>query len=320
VTDDRPTSIERAEVSFVAIAYNEVERGPRAVRSILAQAGSTGLEVIFVDDGSVDGTAEAVQAAAAGDPRLRIVRLPANVGRGGARAAGIREARGRVIALVDADVALPPDWLCRCLAELPGHAAVSGIPVPDGDASVVAQLSGATPRVVPGGVPITGSNVLFDADVLATNGFDPRDRIGEDFRLAHRLLRAGYRLRRVPGLIVRHEEGKTYGDAIRWRFANALDASTLPRELGRFRMADVVWLGWLAAWVVSITGAVVWSPWWLLLGVVASVAPGLGHAVSRFEPRPLGPFLVACLLDVPLLVMYLVGRTAGIPRLIRGRR
>jgi glycosyltransferase involved in cell wall biosynthesis len=308
------------DVSIVVIAYNEVARAPRAVASILAQESTASFEVIFIDDGSVDGTADTVIAVGGGDPRLRLVRLVENVGRGGARAAGIREAHGRAIALVDSDVTLPPDWLARCLAELPGAAAVSGTPVPDGDASVVARISGATPRVVPGSVPITGSNVLFDGAVLAANGFDPRDRIGEDFRLAHRLLRAGYTLRRVPGLVVRHEEGKSYGDAIRWRYANAIDASSHPRELGRIRTADVVWAGWLGAWAVGILGALAGAPAWLLLGLVASIAPGLMHSVTRFRVRPIAPFVVACALDVPLLLAYLAGRTVGIPRLLFGRR
>ena len=224
-----------------------------------------------------------------------------------------------MIGFVDADITLPSDWLTRCLAELPGHAAVGGIAVPDGDTTVLARISGATPRVVAGSMPITGNNVLFDAAVFAEIGFDPRDRLGEDFRLAGRLLRAGHRLRRVPGLTVRHEESKSYGRALRWRFENGIDASTHPRELGRIRFADLVWIGWLIAWVLGLAGAVALSPWWLLLGPAACVAAGFTHAISRLHPRPLGPFLIACIADIPLLTAYLVGRTIGSPRLIRGR-
>jgi glycosyltransferase involved in cell wall biosynthesis len=307
-------------VSLVVIAYHEREQAPRCVRAILGQQTDARFEVVFVDDGSTDGTSEVALAAAEGDQRLRVLRLPHNQGRGAARAFGVEAARAGVIGFVDADITLPPDWLSRCLAELPGHAAVSGIPVPDGDAAVLARVSGATPRVVPGAVPITGSNVLFDADVLARTGFNPGDRIGEDFRLAHRLLRTGHALRRIPGLVVRHEEGRSYADALQWRFANAIDASTHPRELGRVRLADAIWAGWLGAWLIAGIGTVVWSPAWLLLGVTASVAPGVAHAISRFEPRPIGRFLLACALDVPLLVAYLVGRTVGIPRLLLGRR
>lgn len=309
-----------SDACLIVIAYNERAHAASCIRSILDQRTEAQFDLIFVDDGSTDGTAEIAAAAAAGDQRFRLLRLSSNLGRGAARAAGVEAASCGAIGFVDADITLPPDWLERCLAELPGNAAVGGIAVPDGDATVLARITGATPRQVAGSMPITGNNVLFDAAVLAQTGFDPRDRLGEDFRLANRLLRGGHKLRRVPGLTVRHEESKSYGAALRWRFENGLDASSHPRELGVLRFADLVWVGWLGAWIIGVAGAIAVSPWWLLLGPAAGVGAGIMHAVSRFRPRPLGPFLLCCLGDIPLLTAYLLGRTVGIPRLIRGRR
>ena len=308
------------DVTFVVIAFNERAHAAACVHSILGQQTDARFDLVFVDDGSTDGTSEVVTAAAAGDDRLRLIQLPKNQGRGAARAAGVKAARGRSIGFVDADITLPPDWLARCLEDLSGHAAVGGIAVPDGDATVLARVSRATPRVVAGSGQITGNNVLFDADVFAKMGFDPRDRLGEDTRLAARLVGAGYRLRRVPGLIVKHEESKSYGQAIRWRYENGIDAATLPGELGWLHLRNVVWIGWLGAWALGIIGAIAASPSWLLLIPAASAGAGALHAATRFRPRPLVPFLVACLLDIPLLTAYLVGRTVAIPQLIRGRR
>lgn len=307
------------DVSIVVIALNEQDHAPTCVRAILGQETDALFELVFVDDGSTDRTSEVATEAAAGDPRFCLLRLPVNRGRGGARAAGVEAARGAAIGFVDADITLPPDWLSRCRLALPGHAAVGGIAVPDGHTAVLARVSGATPRQVGGSMPIAGSNVLFDRAVLANTGFDPRDRIGEDTRLAARLMRDGYRLGRVPGLLVRHEESKTYAQELRWRFENGVDASTLPRQLG-LRFADIVWLGWLVAWFLGIIGAIALSPWSLVFGGAASVGAGVLHASSRFLPRPFGPFLVACLADVPLLNAYLIGRTIGFPRLFRPRR
>jgi glycosyltransferase involved in cell wall biosynthesis len=307
-------------VSFVVIAYNERAHAADCIQAILDQRTAASYELIFVDDGSTDGTADVASAAAAGDRRFRLLRQPENRGRGAARSAGVEAARGRAIAFVDADIALPPDWLERCLAELPGHAAVGGVAVPDGDATVLARVSGAIPRVVPGRVSITGNNVLFDRAAFASTGFDERDRIGEDFRLAVRLQQSGQRLKRVPGLLVRHEESKSYLDAVRWRFDNGVDASTLWQELGIVRFADVVWIGWLGAWIITIVAAVAFSSWWLVLGLVASVAGGFAHANSRFERRPIVPFLAVCVADVPVFTAYMLGRTVGIPRLFRGMR
>jgi glycosyltransferase involved in cell wall biosynthesis len=313
-------SIPNADVSLVVIAFNERAHAAECVRSILEQQTDARFDLVFVDDGSTDGTSDVAVAAAAGDERLRLIRLPGNRGRGAARAAGVETARGRSIGFVDADITLPPDWLARCLDELPGRAAVGGIAVPDGDATVLARVSGATPRVVSGSGQITGNNVLFDADVFAKMGFDPHDRLGEDTRLAARLVAAGYQLKRVPGLIVKHEENKSYGQAIRWRYENGTDAATLPGELGWLHLRNLVWICWLGAWAVGIIGAIAASAAWLLLVPAASAGAGALHAVSRFRPRPLGPFLVACLLDMPLLTAYLVGRTVAIPFLLRGRR
>jgi glycosyltransferase involved in cell wall biosynthesis len=307
------------DVSFVVIAFNEEARAPECVRAILDQRTDASFEVVFVDDGSTDNTSKSAATAAAGDNRLRVIQLDENHGRGFARTVGVDAAGGRAIAFVDADITLPAYWLDRCLTELPGYAAVGGVAVPDGDATVLARVTRATPRVVPGRVPISGNNVLFDRSVFTAAGFDPRDRLGEDFRLAIRLQASGHRLRRVPGLLVRHEESKSYLDAIRWRFANGLDASSHPRELGVLRFADAVWIGWLGAWIVAIAAGVAASPWWLVLGPVSSIAAAISHAFSRFRTRPLLPFIVVCVADIPIMTAYLLGRTLGIPRLVLGR-
>ena len=308
------------DVSLIVIAYNERDRGPSAVRAILGQDGKATFEVVFVDDGSIDGTAEAVTAAADGDKRFRLIRLPDNRGRGAARQAGVEAARGRAIGFVDADITLPPDWLRRCLEELPGNAAVGGTPVPNSDAAAVARISGAVPRERTSIMPITGSNVLFDADVFAHAGFDPGDRMGEDTRFAARLLAEGHQLRRIRGLFVRHDDGRTYLQALRWRFENGIDASSLPRELRAVRASDISWIGWLSATVLALGAGVAGSPGWLLLWPAATVTVAVIHTWTRFQTRPIGSFVVACLVDVPLVLAYLAGRTAGIPRLIRGRR
>jgi CDP-glycerol glycerophosphotransferase len=75
--------------------------------SVLADR-AVDLEVIAVDDGSPDGSGEILDAYARRDPRLRVVRLPANVGLGQARNAGLSHATGEYVWFVDADDWLPP--------------------------------------------------------------------------------------------------------------------------------------------------------------------------------------------------------------------
>src|SRR4051812_35918458 len=127
------------DASLIVIAYNERRRAPDCIRAILSQRTASSYEVILVDDGSTDGTVDAVAEVAGTDPRFRVLRLGENRGRGAARDAGVAAAHGSAIGFVDADITLPPDWLDRCLTALPGAAAASGIAVPDGDAAVAAR-------------------------------------------------------------------------------------------------------------------------------------------------------------------------------------
>ena len=60
-------------VSVLVPARDEAHRITPTVRSLLAQRGVPDLEILVLDDGSTDGTADVVRAAAAGDPRVRVL-------------------------------------------------------------------------------------------------------------------------------------------------------------------------------------------------------------------------------------------------------
>lgn len=101
-----PTDGDVPDLSVVLPVYDGAGLVPRAAR-ILAETFSQApcrAEFVFVDDGSTDGTHESIAACAAADPRVRLVRLPVNRGKGAAVAAGMAAARGRVRAFTDADV------------------------------------------------------------------------------------------------------------------------------------------------------------------------------------------------------------------------
>ncbi len=107
------------EISVVLPCFNELENLPELRRRVVAALEATGrtFEVLFVDDGSRDGSFETMAAFAAEDPRLRALRLSRNFGHQMALTAGIDRARGRFVAAMDADLQDPPELLGEMLAK-----------------------------------------------------------------------------------------------------------------------------------------------------------------------------------------------------------
>lgn len=108
------------ELSIVIPAYNEERRLPRTlgcVREYLRGAHPA-CEVIVVDDGSTDGTAEVVSKMRGEMPELRLVSNGENRGKGYSVRHGMLEARGRVALFTDADLSAPIEEAEKLLATL----------------------------------------------------------------------------------------------------------------------------------------------------------------------------------------------------------
>lgn len=107
-------------VSIVVPVFNEVETVNGFVdhvSRVLAQEPQVALEFVFVNDGSTDGTLEALIARQKADPRLKIVDLSRNFGKEGALTAGIHMATGDVIVPIDVDLQDPPEIIIEMLAK-----------------------------------------------------------------------------------------------------------------------------------------------------------------------------------------------------------
>lgn len=104
-------------VSVVMPVYNAAAWLPRAVESVLAQSHRN-LELVAVDDGSLDDSLAILQAFARSDARVRVQRQVQNGGVAAARNAGLAAARGDYIAFLDADDWWHPAKLERQLASL----------------------------------------------------------------------------------------------------------------------------------------------------------------------------------------------------------
>jgi len=106
-------------LSIVAPAYNEernVAAFLAAIVPILESIGET-FEIIFVDDGSRDGTLGMLAAAASQDARIKVVGLARNFGKDVALSAGLAHASGKAVIPIDCDLQHPPELIPQFVAK-----------------------------------------------------------------------------------------------------------------------------------------------------------------------------------------------------------
>lgn len=236
----RPHPAGDRRLSVIIPAYREsaaiagtVER----VRSELAAvAADGGLEVVVVDDGSGDGTAEAAHRGGAD----QVVALPHNQGKGAAVRAGMAVARGATVAFTDADLAYAPAQIARLMAEVEaGWDAVVGNRHHQGTTTLVRapklrQLGGrainaATRLVLVGGYHDTQCGLkAFRSDAARLLfGHGLIDGFAFDVEVFHLVERYGLSLIEVPV-----EVSNTDVSTVRL----AQDAARLLADLGRIRL------------------------------------------------------------------------------------
>lgn len=112
-------------LSIIVPALDEEVRLPATLRRILdwADGQRRRVEIVVVDDGSADRTAEV--AVERGDSRVRLLRLPANRGKGAALRAGVAASRGAFVLVTDADLSTPIEEAAALLAALEAGADVA---------------------------------------------------------------------------------------------------------------------------------------------------------------------------------------------------
>jgi glycosyltransferase involved in cell wall biosynthesis len=196
----------------------------RCLNALSSQVLDEKLEVLVVDDGSMDG--EAVTTIASEWPIVRVLRQPA-AGPAAARNAAVRVAQGRFICFTDDDCEADEAWAAQLAAALRhGADAVGGTTVP-GDGRALARASEliahapASPTTPNKALTFTPSNNLAcRAEVVSAIPFDEgyRAAAGEDRDWCARLLSAGYSLRHEPAAVVVHRRDSNLHSFFRQQF------------------------------------------------------------------------------------------------------
>lgn len=119
-------SAEPVVISVVVPVFNEEAVLPAFHRRLVAALAAldASWEIVYVDDGSGDGTPGLLNAMHAAEPRVGVARLSRNFGKEAAMSAGLHLARGEAVALIDADLQDPPELIGHMLAAWRGGADV----------------------------------------------------------------------------------------------------------------------------------------------------------------------------------------------------
>jgi glycosyltransferase involved in cell wall biosynthesis len=211
MTDPQPSTLNpQPVVSVVIPAYNEELLVGATVRALCDLPGIA--EIVVVDDGSTDRTAQAAEEAGA-----RVVRSGTNRGKGAALAAGIETARGGILLLLDADLG-DSAGQAACLLEpvRTGRAdmtiaAFPVVPGKGGGFGFVVRLARWGIRRAAGremAAPLSGQRAVRREVIERVGGFAPG--FGAEVALTIDALRAGFRVEEVPTTMTHRVTGRDW--------------------------------------------------------------------------------------------------------------
>lgn len=298
-------------VSVLMPVRNEERSVAGAIRSVLDQT-FTDLEVLVIDGQSDDATVDVVSRLAAADPRIRLLDNPDRT-IPHALNIGLRAAKGRYVARIDAHASVSVDYLERGVAELeadPAVASIGGRRIGVGEGGTGRAIAAAlsSPFGVGnsvnhyGGEPQDTDHASFAVsrvDVLRSiGGWDEKLLVNEDVDLDHRIGLAGFRIRYDPQMEIFWHVRRTVRDFARQYRRYGRGKAAMVRKNGRSAVRVrhlaapglVAWMGGAA--IVAATG----HPR-IAAGMVAPYAAGItgatavtmrkGYGQDRLSPLPL---------------------------------
>lgn len=236
-------------VSIIVPVYNVEGLICETMDCVLAQTWKC-WELLLVEDGSSDGTAETIQKyiGEKQDERIRLIRQPRNLGAAQARNRGLLEASGRYIAYLDSDDLWEPEKLEKELVFMKETGAAfvfTGYEFADqngkGTGKVVRVPRTLTYRQALSNTTIFTSTVMFDMEKTGRELLEMPQIKSEDTALWWKVLRSGYTAWGLDENLVRYRRSKgslsaNKLEALRriWNLYRRAEGLSIPASMGHF--------------------------------------------------------------------------------------
>lgn len=320
---------EGPRVTVVVAMFERREKTVRCAESLAAQTIDRA-EIVFVDDGSEDGTPDAVEAVARRCRLpMRVLRNERNLGANASRNRGVAASRAPLVAFLDSDCVVDPDWLERLVAPFeadPRLGAGSGL-VEDACVDNVWELAFRGTHRLPRPGPcsrITSCNLCIRRSLLPdgawdetrptrTDGGRPDTAISarcdeEGLNLAIRA--AGWRVVAIPDARAVHHHPYTRRSLLRQAWFGGCSVAEIQwrYRLGPRRDLGPILVTHLLLWPAILVG-LLWS-WWPIL-VPAFTGMLAIAAISANEILNKGKTPIELLRAGPALFVYYHVRLAG---------
>ena len=307
-------------VSILVPCYNEADNGEDTLLAALNQ-NYPHIEVIAINDGSGDGTAQMLDRLAAQHERLRVVHLAQNQGKAMALRMGALAARSEYLVCIDGDAMLDPDaaaYLVAPLIDNPRVGAVTGNPrirtrstligrIQVGEFSSIIGLIKRTQRVYGQVFTVSGVVAAFRRTALDRVGYWSLDMITEDIDISWKLQRDHwsifYEPRGLCWILMPETLRGLWKQRLRWAQGGAEVFLKNLRSIWNWRhrrlwplMAEFcLSTAWSFAFAISVL-------LWLVSQVVA--LPNNMHIASLLPPAFTGMMLaVVCLLQFAVSIL-----------------
>jgi glycosyltransferase involved in cell wall biosynthesis len=226
-------------ISIMVFAYNEEESLEQVIGELLGALNNLNqeYELVIINDGSTDGTAEIANRLANENKRLRVVSHPQNLGLGGVYRTGFKEAQERYVSFWPADGQFPASIIAEFLPNMTHADMVLGY-LPDRDSPLLSKFLSFGERVLYrllfGPIPRFQGVLMFERSLLEEVTLYSTGRgWGVLMEFIIKISRGGFRVRSVPTEMRPRMAGTSKVNNSKTVLANLVQAFELRKELGR---------------------------------------------------------------------------------------